>query len=410
MNNFFNIIRIAWSNLRRNKGRTTLSIIGITIGIATVLVIFSTGEAIKFLLEDQVAQFGTDYISIEVQAPSSNIGSASIESASITTLKESDALEILKLDNVYDYYAAVLDQKIISYQNYDDNAFIYGVSAMFDGIDPGVIEQGRFFSRDEENALAQVAVLGNTLATDIFGDDNPLGKRIRIGRNNFEVIGVMEKRGASIGFDQDAMAYVPLKTVQKKLLGIDHVVFLYAAIEDVAIADRTKIAIEDVLRYEHDITDEDKDDFLVTTSQEALDILGTVSGAASLLLLLIASVSLVVGSVGIMNIMFVTVSERIQEIGLRKAVGAPSQNIKWQFLIESMFITFFGGIIGVVLGILLTFAFAAGATAAGFNWPAIFKLHFFIISIGVAVFVGLVAGYLPARKAAQLDPIIALRR
>ncbi len=415
MNKTFSLFTIAKTSLLRHKGRTLLSVVGITIGIATVLAIFSTGEGIKYLLESQLNSFGTNYIQIEIKVPST--AHTSTENATgigqgviINTLTLDDAQAVKELDNVTDYYAAVLDQKIVSYQGYDENSFLYGVNASYIDIDPHEIVQGRFFTDAEDKSLTQVAVLGATKATKIFGDENPVGKRIRIGRTNFEVIGVLNEKGANLFFDTDDMIYLPIRTVQKKLLGINHVSFIFAQVERNDIADFTKAQIEDILRERHEITDPIKDDFAVTTFEEGLSILGDVTGAASILLLLIASVSLIVGSVGIMNIMFVSVTERTEEIGLRKAVGATQQAIRRQFLLESMAITLLGGLLGVILGIGIIYAVAFGAQSQGFDWPAIFEPHFFVIALGVSIIVGLLAGYIPAQKAARLDPIEALRK
>ncbi len=415
MNNLIALFTIAQTSLLRHKGRTLLSVVGITIGIATVLAIFSTGEGIKYLLESELNAFGTNYIQVEIKVPST--AQASTENAtgigqgvSITTLTLDDAEAIKALDNVTDYYAGVLDQKVVSYQGYDENTFLYGVNAAYIDIDPHEIVQGRFFTDAEDRSLTQVVVLGATKARKIFGEDNPIGKRIRIGRTNFEVIGVLNEKGANLFFDTDDMLYVPIRTVQRKLIGISHVTFIFAQVADNSIADFTKVQIEDIMRERHEISDPIKDDFAVTTFDEGLAILGDVTGAASILLLLIASVSLLVGSVGIMNIMFVSVTERTEEIGLRKAVGATQQAIRRQFLLESMAITLVGGVLGVILGVGIIYGVAFGAQSQGFDWPAIFEVHFFVIALGVSIGVGLLAGYIPAQKAARLDPIEALRK
>lgn len=415
MNRLFTTILISRKNLWRHKGRTLLSVIGVTIGIATVLAIFSIGKALEYLLEGQLTSFGTDYIQVEVKVPStahtsSENATGIAQGVVISTLTLDDAEDIKKLDNVIDYYGGVLDQKIITYQNYDENSFIYGVNAAYITIDPHEVVQGRFFTDEEDKSLAQVVVLGSAKAAKIFPNENPIGKRIRVGKLNFTVVGVLSEKGANLFFDTDDMLYIPIRTVQKKLLGINHVTFIFNQVRDVSIADFTALQIEDILRENHAITDPQKDDFAVTTAQQGLEILGSVTGAASVLLLLIASVSLLVGSVGIMNIMFVTVTERTAEIGLRKAVGATARNIRLQFLIEAMFITGLGGFFGIGLGVILIMGIARLATSFGFDWPVVFEPHFFLISFGVSVAVGLLAGYIPAQRAAQLDPITALRK
>lgn len=415
MNKTINLFKISLANLERNKGRTFLSVLGITIGITTVLMIFSTGAAIKRFLISQAETFGANYVEVEVKVPS--VAQVSTENAmgmaqgvTITTLTLGDAEAIGQLDNVDKFYAGVLDQKIISYEDFNDNTFIFGVGAEYINIDPGELMMGRFYSEEEDRSLSQVVVLGSTTAKNIFSDDDPIGKKVRVHKSKYEVIGVMEERGASLGFNLDDMIFIPVRTVQKKLMGIDYISFIFANMVDNSQSALTVVEIEEIMRDRHNAFDPSQEDFAVTSSDQALDILGGVTDATAILLLLIASISLIVGSVGIMNIMFVTVTERTSEIGLRKAVGATPKDIQLLFLIESMVITFVGGILGVIFGVILTVLVSVVAQSQGFDWPAIFEIHFFVISVGVAILVGLVAGYIPARRAAQLDPIAALRK
>ncbi|MCC6639477.1 ABC transporter permease [Candidatus Falkowbacteria bacterium] len=415
MNKIFSIISQSITSLLKNKGRSMLSILGVTIGISTLIMIFAFGAALQHLLESQLSSFGTNYVQVEVKVP--NVAAESSENAQgrsqgivITTLTVEDGEAIKKIDNVTDYYAGTLDQKIIQYQNYDENSFIYGVSASYIDIDPHEIATGRFFDKQEEDTQALVAVLGSNKVKTIFGDEDPVGKRMKIGKLQFQVIGTLKEKGSNMFFDVDDMIYVPITTTTKRLLGVDYVTFIFAQIADNSLAEITKTVIEDVIRERHNITDPNKDDFAVTTFEQGLELLGTISGAASILLILIASISLIVGSVGIMNIMFVTVTERINEIGLRKAIGATKTAIQTQFLIEAMVLTGVGGVIGVCFGVLGVVGISAVATKLGFDWPVILEPHFFIISLGVSILVGLLAGYLPAQKAAGLDPIEALRK
>lgn len=384
--------------------------------MATVLAVMSIGESIKGLVINQVNSFGTDWVQAEVKVPSTahtsseNAGGIA-QGVTITTLKLGDAEEVKRLENVKDYYGGILAQKNINYRDYNKNVFIFGVSAPFIDIDASSeMSQGRFFTADEDRSLTRVAVLGAKITQEIFGDEDPVGKSVRIERSNYRVIGVMAERGASFFIDFDSMVFVPLQTVQKLLLGIDYLSFFIAQVRDVSQIETTAQQVADILRDRHDIDDPKKEDFAVSTPQTALSILGTITGSISILLLLIASVSLIVGSVGIMNIMLVSVAERVPEIGLRKAVGATSKNIKNQFLTESVLITSIGGMMGVIFGFIMISTVALVARKIGLDWPMVFQLKFFFVAIGVSIGVGLLAGYYPAQKAAKLDPIVALGR
>jgi len=411
LKNTFLTARVA---LKRNQGRTFLSVLGVLIGIMTVILVLSAGESIKALLINQVNSFGTDYVQVEVKVPSTS--HVSTENAAgqamgvqITTLTLADGEAIKKLDNVKDFYGAILSQDVISYRELNNNVFIFGASPSFINIDPVGLEKGRFYTEEEDKGLARVVVLGSTVAKNFFGDSEPVGKSIKINKVNYEVLGVLKSKGASMAFDMDKMVYVPVRTVQKLIMGVNYVSFLFNSVYDKSQSDFTAQQITDILRDRHDITDPNKDDFAVTTYEQGLSILGTITGAISILLILIGSISLIVGGVGIMNIMFVSVTERINEIGLRKALGATRSDISRQFLIEAVMITMIGGVLGVIFGILLTYLISVVAGRLGFPWPFVIKIQFILISVSVSVLVGLVAGYYPAKRAAMLHPIEALR-
>jgi len=409
MNKWYSEIILSLRNLNRNKGRTFLSILGVTIGIATVLMIFSIGESIRTILIAQVSSFGTDYIQVETREPSNNSASGTI-GATITTLTLGDAEAIKKSGMTRDYYGALMSQKVATYKEYNKNVFIYGVSSSFYGIDPITLAEGRFYTAEEEESLARVVVLGASVAETMFGNEDPLGKRIKVGGVEYQVIGVFNRKGGSLFFDLDTFVYVPLKTVQRLVLGVNYVNFIFNRKAFDINAEEAAVEVRRVLRDRHDITDPTKDDFNVATAEEALGILSGVTDGISILLLLLASISLIVGAVGITNIMYVTVTERVPEIGLRKAMGATRKNIQNQFLMESVIITLFGGIVGSIIGTILIVLVAWIARSQKFDWPIVILPQYYLISCGVAALVGLIAGYRPAQKAAKLDPIVALRR
>ncbi len=415
MNNFFAPARIAIAALQANKFRTLLTVLGIVIGISSVMIILSAGRAMEEYFIDQVNAFGSNYIQVEIKVPSTE--QASSENAlgmasgiTITTLTIDDAEEVENLANIDQVYSADIGQDIVVYQDENEVAIIYGVSEDYIEIDASEIDQGRFFTEEEDRSLAQVVVLGSKMKETLFGDNDFLGKRIKIGRTNFVVIGVLKERGGALFFDLDNMVYIPVRTLQKKVEGIDHITMFIATMHDTEKDMITKLDIEEILRERHNITDPKKDDFAVTTQQEAQDMLGIILSGLQILLIAIASISLVVGGVGIMNIMYVSVSERKYEIGLRKSVGATKQSILWQFLWEAIGVTGIGGLIGVMVGVVISFVVTLVASIQGFDFSFAIPWWAYVIAISFSVIVGLVFGLYPAKQAAKLDPIDALRK
>jgi len=339
--------KIALRAIRANKVRAGLTVLGIVIGIASVITVFSAGEGINNLILKQIETFGTDIIEAEIKIPTGKKGAkAETQSAigiaqgiQITTLTLDDMKDINDLPNITQSYAGILSQNQASYGNELRKVTIFGVSASFVEIDKTKIEKGRFFTDSEEKSLSEVIVLGSSIKDKLFGDSDPLGKAVKIHKSKYKVIGVMQERGAVFGADFDNYVYMPLITLQKKIMGVDHVLFTIHKLKDVSLAEETAEEARIILRENHDISDPTKDDFRVVTMIEAMDTLNTIIEAVTLLLLAIVIISLIVGGVGIMNIMYVAVSERTPEIGLRKAVGANYKSIMSQFLIESILIT-----------------------------------------------------------------------
>ena len=394
-----------------NKSRTFLTIFGIIIGIAAVIIVLSAGESIKGLILGQLESFGTDVIHVETKVPNSDAVSSDISRAQgvqITTLKNEDAEAISKLPNIKDYYAAVMGQSVVSYEDQNRIINFMGASADVINIDRSKLALGRPISHEEDKELARVAVLGSKVASDLFGNQNPINQNIKIGKNKFKVVGVLEERGAGFGLNFDEMLYLPIRTAQKLVMGIDYVMFIMAQVKDPLIENETADEIATLLRERHKIENFQDDDFAVTTTEQARQTINTVFGGITLLLTAIASISLLVGGIGIMNIMYVSVTERTFEIGLRKSVGARQLEILWQFLWEAIAVTVFGGIIGIAAGISFTYLIAIIAGQFGFTWA--FKLPIFsvLIAFGFSALVGLVFGFYPARRAAKMNPISAL--
>lgn len=411
---FSESFKIAIHSLRKNLTRTMLTVLGIVIGISSVITVMSAGQGIKGLVLEEVESFGPDLIEIEIKVPSTSKTSAEnavgiATGIEITTLKISDKEAVQNLPNVKNTYAGTIGQEIVSYRGENEQVMLFGTSASFIDIDSIEIEEGRFYTDEEDKSLANVALLGAKVKESLFGQSDYLGKLIQIGKQKFKVIGLMEERGATFGFDMDNMIYVPIRTLQKKIMGINHITFMMAQVENNKIIEQTADEITELIRDRHDITNPDKDDFHATSMAEAIEILDQVFWAITVLLIAVASVSLIVGGVGIMNIMYVSVMERTYEIGLRKSVGASRSDILTQFLWEAVVVTFLGAIIGIITGILLSAIISLAARSQGLNLKFIILPSSLLLASGVSIAIGLIFGIFPALAAAKMDPIKALR-
>ena len=401
-----------------NKGRTFLTVLGIVVGIAAVVVVYSAGEGVSGLIFKQVETFGTDIIETEIKVPSDKKGQAGeTESAGalatgvqITTLTLDDMDAVTKnSSNVKAAYGAIMGQEIVNYGNETRRAFLFGTSADYINIDKSQIDYGRWFTDSEDRTLSAVAVIGSKMKEKLFGDQDPLGKSINIRREKFTIVGVMKDRGAVMFMDFDDYVYIPVRTMQKKVMGINHVMYMVHQLKNVDLALDTAEEARYIIRAKHDITNPDKDDFRVVTMIESMATLKTVTNAITWLLLGIVAISLIVGGVGVMNIMYVIVTERTAEIGLRKAVGATFHDIMEQFLVESTLITILGGVIGIGLGLLMSYGISLVAVSFGLDWEFTVPFRAYVVSMLFSLVFGVLFGLYPARQAARLDPIEALR-
>jgi len=416
MNKFLNIqdlLGLAFEALKKNRVRTVLSVVGIVIGISTLVLVLGISSAAEGYIRDQLASFGADTIFVQIQVP--NAGSSSraaiANGVQVKSLKMDDVVAARKIPNVKDSYGVVIGQQKAAYRDNSKTTFIFGTNPSYINIDSSKIDRGRFIAQTDEDNLARVAVLGCAIASDLFVHEDPLGKMIRVNGQNFKVVGVMQKRGAAFFQNNDDYVYLPLKTEQKLLLGYDYLPYFVIQVNDAANIEMTVDDVTRFLRRQHHILSNDpaKDDFMIEDSKSSLDTINVVFGAVSLLFGAIASISLVVGGVGIMNIMYVSVTERIREIGLRKAVGARRRDILLQFLLEALAITLLGGILGILTGLFLTSVISFGAGVAGIHLDMSLSPGGFITGLIVTVAFGVVFGFGPARKAAGLQPIEALR-
>ena len=405
-------------SLTSNLTRTMLTTLGIVIGIAMVILVLSAGEGFRSYIVSQIEAFGTNTVFIETRIPPTTKarsggggleGQTGSQAVAITSLKKRDVENIKRLPNVAGAYGVVIGQKVSAYKDAKKNALIWGTDADRFNIDSGKLTAGRAFTEQENLGAAQVAVLGYQIALDLFKNEDPIGKTIRIDKYNFVVIGTYERRGGLGASNTDQNIFIPLVTAQKKLLGIDYLFIAVAQLEDQTNAEATAEDIRTVLRSNHDISDPAKDDFEVTTQASGLETLGTILSAVSFLLIAVAAISLIVGGVGIMNIMYVVVTERTAEIGLKKALGAKNSDIVNEFLLEAILLTIIGGILGIILGSGLAYLVSVIANSQNFAWTFKVPLISIILGLGVSMAIGIVFGVFPARRAGKMDPIEALR-
>lgn len=409
-------VKLAFKNLRTNVGRTVLTLVGIVIGITSVILIMTSGQGVKNFILDLIGTFGNDVIQIEVKVPAT--GATSSENAfgqamgiQITTLKQEDADAVAKLPNVDSLYTANFTQELATYQNVKKRSLLFGTSADAPRVDPGVkVAEGNFFTESDDRGLAQVVVIGPDIRDVFFGNGPAIGREIKISGSNYKVVGVLGRRGTFGVVNYDELIYLPVQTLNKKILGIDYLRNIIIKVKDQNLMDVTLADITDAMRRQHRITDPNKDDFSVMSLKEVQDIIGKVFNTINILLLALTSISLIVGGVGIMNVMYVAVVERTFEIGLRKAVGATSGDILKQFLLEAIFVTLAGGIAGVILGYVFTLILERIFANLGFPLQLSVALSTIELAVGFCMAVGIIFGYYPARSASKMSPMEALRK
>lgn len=414
---FTTLLRLSYVALSANKVRTLLTTVGIIIGVATVILVISLGEGARGFILGQLGNIAPETLQVEVQVPSrgskmeraTQSGNALATGVQITTMKVKDVDDIRQLSNVENAYAYAFGQeKAVSFRD-SKTTNIYAVEPSYLTVEKKTVGEGRFFTESENDNDAKVAVLGPEIKRILFGDQNAVGQTIKIKQQNFTVVGVMEELGSQGFVSFDEFIYIPLQTGMRQLLGVDYIRNFVVQVKDKSRITATIYEMEGILRRNHGIRDPAKDDFAVSTPDEALSIVGTVTGGISLLLLSIAAISLIVGGIGIMNVMYVTVTERTKEIGLKKAIGAPPSTILAQFLMEAVIITVFGGLIGIAIGVFLSYMITVIAQALDVAFVFSVPPSAILIAFGVSTAFGLVFGYAPARRAAGMNPIEALR-
>jgi putative ABC transport system permease protein len=400
-----NLFKIAFKAIILNKTRTLLTMLGIIIGVASVIAMLAIGEGSKESIRATISSMGSNMITIRPGAD--DRGPARGSGGNVQTLTLKDYEIIKEQSELLSYITPVVNSggQIINGSN-NWPSTIYGVNPDYLNIKVVDLQSGSMFTDAEVKSAAKVALLGQTVVDNVFPDgQDPVGQMIRFNNIPFKVIGVLEEKGENtFGQDQDDVVIAPFTTVQKRILAIDYLNQIMAS----AISeDDAPIAVEqltEILRSQHKLMENEDDDFTVRSMEELISTFSSTSEMLTILLVAVASISLLIGGIGIMNIMYVSVKERTKEIGLRMAVGGKGADILMQFLIEAILISITGGLLGVILGL--------GATVfieKFLNWPTSVALYSIVISFVVCAVTGIFFGWYPARKAAALDPITALR-
>ncbi len=402
---FSRLLKTGIKNLAINKMRTGLAILGIVIGIGSVIALVSMGEASKKAVQSQIQSIGSNLLTVSPGAQFSS-GIRGAGSVQTLTLDDASAIEtspkITTIKTVSPEYSG--RSQVIAGKN-NTNTQIIGATEVYEEVHKVTLSSGVFISAAQNAAMSKVAVIGPTTAEDLFGENiNPVGQSIRIGGKTFQIIGVTKSKGGSGMNNQDDRIYIPLSTAQKQLFGVKYLssIALEATNESVMTAAQNEVGY--LLLERHKIDDVASADFRIMSQSDILETASAVTGTFTSMLTGIAAISLLVGGIGIMNIMLMSVTERTREIGLRKALGAKKRTIIYQFLIESIILTFSGGIIGSTFGVVGFYIYSQLNSTTFVVSPSSI-----ILAFGVSALIGIVFGWYPAQKAANLQPIEALR-
>ncbi|MBN2585293.1 ABC transporter permease [Patescibacteria group bacterium] len=407
--NQFSTLKMALTALWINKVRSILTLLGIVIGISAVVVIIASGEGVQNFVLNQIQSFGTNVMTVMPGGSDDDrMGPpAAVMGVTVTTLTMDDMYAIGDPRNVPDVLdvgaASAATQVVIP--GIEDDIFValYGVSPSYFSISNMDLVEGDAFTEDDVKEISTVAVIGDTVKTKLFGDEDAVGQKIKLGNHRYRIVGVLEG-GTTFGIDMGKMVYVPVTTAQKLLLGVDYVSEIMIRVTSEDRIEAARADVQNLLRERHRITDSKNDDFTIRTIKDALATIQMVMGALTLFLAAIAAISLLVGGIGIMNIMLVSVTERTREIGLRKAIGAKRKDILIQFLLEAVLLTGIGGLVGFIFGIS-----GAALTAVIGNWSFHISWQAIVLPMLMTAFFGVVFGMYPAVRASRLDPIAALR-
>ncbi len=396
--NLIELFQLSVAALKSNIMRTLLTMLGIVIGISSVIIIISIGQGASQSITDQVSSFGTNWM--EVSPVRVNTRTMQGPPVSTLTLQDAEAIKKSNLSNIDKVSGYNSKTMMVSVDTQQDYYAVLGVSrSMFDVMN-FEIDKGDFFTDDDEAVLAKVAVIGPDVSTYFFGDGaDPIGKTIKLDSKNFRVVGVIKSKT-----NYNKSIFIPLNTGMKTIFGDVKLQAIFVTVRDAKIMDTSMNDVGNLILARHKIDDPKNADFSIQNAKDALSILNTITGLLTGMLAGIAGISLLVGGIGIMNIMLVTVTERTKEVGLLKAIGAKKKDILNQFLIEAMLLTLLGGVIGVIIGGALSYV-----ASRLINIPFVLTGYSILLAFGVSSLVGIIFGLYPANRAAKLNPIDALR-
>jgi putative ABC transport system permease protein len=406
-------IGLALRAIGANRLRAFLTLIGISIGISAVIALLSIGTGVQDYINNQFTSAGTNLLGIvpgRIQRGPGG-GPGSFGSSAFLTLGDYRAV-VANVSNIEAHAADFTSTGNFAYESRTSQVQVSGVTPSFSQVRNWRPSIGRFIEEADNTSRSRVVVLGQTVRKDLFPEEDPIGKQVKINGLPFRVIGVMEEKGASFLGDQDAIAFIPLSTAQERLFpqlaqaqtGDRIVSTIYLQVTSDAVRPQVEVDVREILRERHRLAPDDEDDFSIISQTELLETFGAVTSVLTLFLGAIAAISLLVGGIGIMNIMLVSVTERTREIGLRKAIGATPAAIQGQFLIEAVVLSMIGGLFGILLGVGL----ALGVTRF-VDFDAIVQPQAVVLAVGFSAAVGLFFGLYPARRASKLNPIEALR-
>lgn len=393
---------MAWASLIANKMRSILTMLGIIIGVAAVIALVSIGNGVKQDIQNSISSLGSNLLMVMPGAP--RTPGVRPSAGSMKSLKVSDYEAISKLDGVKAASPMTNGSYVVIYQNKNWTTSVSGVSYNYLDVNNWSMKSGRFLSEKNVQNRERVAVVGKTVVKNLFGDEDPVGAEIRVKNIPFRIIGVLNSKGSgAMGNDQDDMVIIPYTTAMERVEGVDYLRMIYVTGKDENGIDRLQSDIENLLRVRHGIKDTNLDDFNIQNMNSIMETMEETTGTLTLFLGAVAAISLVVGGIGIMNIMLVSVTERTREIGVRKALGATYNVIVTQFLIEAVVISLMGGIIGIALGIG-----ASKLIGMASGMSTVISIPTIVMSFAFSMAIGLIFGIYPARKAAKLNPIDAL--
>jgi putative ABC transport system permease protein len=403
--NYINLIKIATNALMRNKFRSFLTMLGVIIGVGSVIAMLAIGQGSKQSITDQISEMGSNLVFVmpgSMQSGGVRQGGANNKSLDLDDVEA--IINSCPSVSVASPEVRGSGQAVFGNANWPTSLF--GTNIDYLEIKKLSVESGRMFTGKEIKSASKVCLIGKTVQEELFGlNSDPVGLTIRFKNIPFRIIGVLGEKGDNtFGQDQDDLILAPYTTVQKRILAITHLQAIYTSAIDEESSDLAAEEISSVLRKEHKLKDTEDDDFTVRNQKELVSTFSSISNILTVLLGTIAGISLLIGGIGIMNIMLVSVTERTREIGLRMSIGGKGRDILTQFLIESMLLSVFGGIVGILIGL-------GGAKIIGMamDWPLIVTVNSVVVSFAVCTIIGVFFGWYPARKASELDPIDALR-